>query len=179
MCTHTEVTDKDNKNGEKGGWESERGLKLKKSHTICGESLRGDRSISNLRWRRDWEGGGADLLWILNPCKWSSVFLLWSSGYRHTYHSFYIIVCFCLCGILSCLLSKESTFPYILAGLPKVYWALAATRGVHKVIYNDSHDGGWTLKLPACFKKSGIDESNVKATKDYVTESDNNCFLLS
>lgn len=68
---------------------------------------------------------------------------------------------------------KESTFPYILvvAGLSKVYWTLVATGGVHKVIYNDSHDGGQTLRLPACFKKLDNDEIQVKATNDYMTES--------
>ena len=44
--------------------------------------------VSNLRRRWGGEGGGADLLWVLNPSKCSSVLLLWSSG--HTKQTYFL-----------------------------------------------------------------------------------------
>lgn len=80
--THWGSKDKDNKKEKQvrkwvKGWERSEIEQKSNNMQRCFEE---DGCVSNLRRRWGGKGSSADLLWILNPCKRSSVLLLWSSG---------------------------------------------------------------------------------------------------
>lgn len=158
--THWCYRDKDNKNtGKKENKRRERGLKLKGSHTICRESMgvyptweggEVEKEVVQTSWE-SWTPGKA-------PLSSSSGALDTQTHYLH--HCLHNSI-FKVYLVLS--LSKEWTFPYVLvvAGLSKIYWPLAATGGVHKVIHNNPHDGTWMLKLSGKSRGSQCKALNV------------------
>lgn len=123
----------------------------------------------------------------MNPCKCSSVLLIWSSGHTQTniFKAYTVKVCINELMMSAFSLRDEWLLPWlpVVAGLSHVCRTLAAAGRIHKVIHNDPHDGSRALELSARDDISTVEKNVtifkcIKESESIKHISNSKCFFV-